>query len=296
MTDIRQSLHWANFMEDLGWGVDKVGRNGQFVYYRKIPLFGTVIKAPRLTDPLPLSEIDSFARAKKATFVKLEPFYHSDRKDITDNLTKFGFKGEKWALHPTKTIVVNLRKNDEDLLSDMEKDTRYGVRSSQRRGVRIVKSSDLRRFLKLYQKTAKRKKFWVAEKELSVLWDIFFNEGKAFILIAQWNKADVAGCLILHHEKTAYYYHAASIPQFRELYAPYLLIWEAMQTAKSLRLKEFDLEGLFDSRIPATKNWRGFSHFKRGFGGDEVTLLGSFAKSYNPVLSLLFSLNKFAPI
>jgi lipid II:glycine glycyltransferase (peptidoglycan interpeptide bridge formation enzyme) len=228
------------------------------------------------------------AKEKKVVFAKIEPDVLTEEKEVIQQLLENQFKPERWSLHPTKTIVVDLRKSEEELLSAMEKDTRYSIRASQRRGVRVVKSVDLERFLTLYRQTAARQKFWIAEKELRLLWDIFSNEGKGFMLLAQWNKTDIAGCLILHYDRRAYYYHAASLRHLRELFAPYLLVWETMLQAKNLNLKELDLEGVLDPRIPSTSRWRGFSHFKKGFRGEEVELAGSFVKTYNPFAKLLF--------
>jgi peptidoglycan pentaglycine glycine transferase (the first glycine) len=296
MTDIRQSDHWAAFMEELGWKSHKLTTSGKkhFVYLRKVPLFGKILKAPRLSLPLPFAEIDALARSEGIFFSKIEPHTSQPNSQILNDLKTSGYRADRWALHPTKTIVLDLRKSDEDLLSNMEKDTRYSIRASQRRGIRVVKSDNLNRFLKLYRQTAKRQGFFVPEKDLKALWNIFLNEGKAFILVAVWNRTDIAACLILHHEKTAYYYHAASLREYKEFFAPYLLIWESMLQAKKLGLKILDLEGVYDHRFPATNKWRGFTHFKRGFRGEEVELLGSFVKNYNPILSTVYKVSNFS--
>ncbi|HSX58278.1 MAG TPA: peptidoglycan bridge formation glycyltransferase FemA/FemB family protein [Candidatus Saccharimonadales bacterium] len=296
MTDIRQSPYWAAFMKELGWEVLPLtqGQHRQFAYIRKLPLFGKTLKAPRLSLPISFSQIDSLAQAEKIVFSKIEPNTSLPNSQIVSELKNYHYKSDRWALQPTKTIILNLTKSDDELLKNMEKDTRYSIRAAQRRGVRVVKSNDLNRFLKLYRQTAKRQKFWFPEKDLKLLWDIFSNEGKAYILIAVWNKTDIAGSLILHHDKTAYYYHAASLRTNKDLFAPYLLVWESMQTAKNLGLKHLDLEGVYDRRIPSTKKWRGFTHFKRGFRGEEVEFVGSFVKTYNPILSTFYNLGNFS--
>lgn len=296
MTDLRQGKEWALFMKELGWGVEKIKTAGKehFVYLKKVPLFGRILKAPRIALPLPLSEIDRLAKKQNVFISKLEPSAAVPNSKTFENLKNAGYSDDRWALHPTKTIILDLRKSDEELLANMEKDTRYSIRASQRRGIRVVKSNDLNRFLKLYRKTAKRQGFWIPEKDLNTLWDIFSNEGKAFILVAVWNRTDIAACLILHHEKTAYYYHAASLREYKEYFAPYLLIWESMLHAKSLGLKNLDLEGVQDSRFPQTNKWKGFSHFKKGFRGEEVELLGSFAKTYNPILSTVYKVGNLS--
>jgi lipid II:glycine glycyltransferase (peptidoglycan interpeptide bridge formation enzyme) len=277
-------------MEELGWAVEKVGPKNkeQYAFVRKIPVFGKILKAPRLVTPIPFEQLDALAADEKLAFAKIEPAASSKDKNLTRDLLAHGFKKDKWALHPTKTILLDLRPSENEMISSMEKDTRYSIRAAQRRGVRVVKTKSLERFLAIYRQTAQRQKFWIAEKEMGLLWQIFSKESKAFILIAEWNKTDLAGCLILHHERKAYYYHAASINRLRELYAPYLLVWEAMTKCKEMRLRELDLEGIYDPRVPATKKWQGFTHFKKGFRGDELELAGSFVKNYQPLASLFF--------
>lgn len=290
MTDLRQSPYWAAFMEDLGWEVEKIGSpdRKQLVYLKKLPLFGNLLKAPRLKLPFNFKQLNDLATERKVFSAKIEPDHLVTEKNILNELRDNDFQSERWSLHPTKTVIINLRQTEDEILNNMEKDTRYSVRASQRRGIRVGRSSDLNRFLILYRQTARRQKFWVPEKDLRTLWDIFYNEGHAFILIAQWNKTDIAGCLILHFDKVAYYYHAASLKGYREFFAPYLLVWETILNAKALNLKELDLEGIIDPRMPATNKWQGFSHFKRGFRGEEKILLGSFVKNYSLVAKALY--------
>ena len=102
--------------------------------------------------------------------------------------------------------------------------------------MRVVHSNDLNRFVKLYQQTAKRQKFCFRKRFTFALGNIF-NEGRAFILIAQWNETDIAGCLILHHDKTAYYYHAASLSTWSRILR--LTYWSGKQSLiQALNLKE----------------------------------------------------------
>ncbi len=295
MTDLRQSPYWASFMEELGWEIVKLNQNtkNQYIYLHKLPLIGTLIKAPRIRLPFAFDKLNDLSKDRKVFSAKIEPDHLLSEKEILSELEKNKFQSERWSLHPTKTMVINLRQSEDEILNNMEKDTRYSVRASQRRGVRVVHSNDLNRFVKLYQQTAKRQKFWFPEKDLRLLWEIFSNEGRAFILIAQWNKTDIAGCLILHHDKTAYYYHAASLSNYREFFAPYLLVWEAIVNSKALNLKELDLEGIVDPRIPETKKWQGFSHFKRGFRGEEKILVGSFVKNYSSVAKAISLPSRF---
>jgi lipid II:glycine glycyltransferase (peptidoglycan interpeptide bridge formation enzyme) len=82
--------------------------------------------------------------------------------------------------------------------------------------------------------------------------------------------------MILMHERVAYYYYAGATKEGNNANLPYLVAWEAMKAAKERGCKVWDWEGIYDSRWP-NKGWRGFSHFKRSFGGVEVEYPGCFS-------------------
>src|SRR3989344_254659 len=83
-----------------------------------------------------------------------------------------------------------------------------------------------------------------------------------------------AGAVILTHKKTAYYYYAGSSTKSD---LPYLAVWEAMKEAKRRGCTTWDFEGIYDARWP-NKGWKGFSHFKKSFGGREVEFPGCFTR------------------
>ena len=289
MTDIRQSDYWQIYLEKLGWKT--VDTDSRKIFIRKIP-FGSLIKVPRVESKIPFSEIDKVAKKEGAFFVKLETNSSVGDEKILTELKSNKFQIDSWGLQPTKTIVIDLNPPEEMLLKNMEKDTRYSIRRSVREGVVVEKSLDIDKFLKLHKETSKRKGFWTSERESKLLWNSLPSENK-MILFAKKNKAILAGAFLMFYDNKAYYYEAASSKQNRELLAPYLVVWEAIKLSKEKGYKEFDFEGIIDPRIKATKKWAGFTHFKRGFGGKEVTYLGSFVKYYNPIVKLIFSLNRF---
>jgi lipid II:glycine glycyltransferase (peptidoglycan interpeptide bridge formation enzyme) len=56
------------------------------------------------------------------------------------------------------------------------------------------------------------------------------------------------------------------------------LVWEAIKRAKKMGCRTFDFEGIDDPRFPI-RAWRGFSHFKKSFGGKEIDYPGCFKKA-----------------
>lgn len=94
-------------------------------------------------------------------------------------------------------------------------------------------------------------------------------------LLSGGEKIVLGGAIILIADKTAYYYRAFTTKEGRTKYAQYLIVWEAIRLAKKQGCRIFDFEGVFDPRFPV-KNWQGFSHFKKSFGGKEVCYPGCF--------------------
>ena len=57
----------------------------------------------------------------------------------------------------------------------------------------------------------------------------------------------------------------------KKLFAPPLLVWEALKVSKQRKMKRFDFVGVWDERLPrGNDSWKGFTKFKEGFGGNQV--------------------------
>ncbi|MDP2721079.1 MAG: peptidoglycan bridge formation glycyltransferase FemA/FemB family protein [bacterium] len=288
--DIRQSDLWAKYLQELGWQTIPISPLFQ-IYLRKVPFFGATAKLPKLRLPIPFKEIGRVAAENNIFMLKLEPDIEAgeERNESVVSLLKAnGFQKDRWALSPTRTIQIDLTKSEEDLLKGMEKDTRYNVRLAAKRGVIVRKTNDFAEFKNLYFNTAKRKGFWPARKEIETLWRVFSREKAANILTAYYKGRALASTILLDSNEVGYYQHAASSTEHREVMAPYLLLWEAMKFIKNKGCKMLDLEGIYDPRMPSTKKWKGFTLFKRGFGGREVEYIGSFVKYPRLWSKLLF--------
>lgn len=294
-TDIRQSSLWAKYLVELGWQEEEL-KPDYFIYLRKIPFLGTVAKIPRAPLPIPFKQIEEAAKNHNVFFAKLEPTLETEEKRVENILSLLksgGFIKDRWSLSPTRTIQIDLTKDEDELLRGMEKDTRYSIRLAARRGVEVKETNDFEQFKTLYFATAKRKKFWPAKKELETLWKVFHKEKAAVILSAFYKNEILASTLLLFHKKIGCYQHAASLEKHREVMAPYLLLWQAMRFLKKKGCRVLDLEGIYDPRNPTTKKWKGFTLFKRGFGGKEVEYVGSFSKHYKLWSKILFLPTRF---
>jgi len=277
-------------MKRLGWQNVPLGESNH-AFKKRLGPFGSILKIPHTKAGIDLKKLDQVARETQALFIKLEPHTTNENKRLRNTLLKSGWKEERWSLQPTKTLLLDLKPSAEEILSSFEKDTRNCIRAAEKRGVVVEEKKDINLFWELYQQTSKRGHFWVRKEELATLWESFGK--KARILVAYFEGQPLAAVLLILHDQTTYYYHAASSGKKRGLYPTYLLVWKSILLAKSNGCKYFDFVGITDPRIPSTKGWEGFSHFKRGFGGKEVTYLGSFIKIYNPFVRILFWPGRF---
>jgi hypothetical protein len=78
-----------------------------------------------------------------------------------------------------------------------------------------------------------------------------------------------------------YYWQAFTNKEGRTLLSQYSLLYQGILWAKKNGYKIFDFEGIYDPRFP-DKSWLGFTHFKRSFGGYEVSYPGTYIRNRLP--------------
>lgn len=263
MSDIRQSEKYFQFMQRISWQVEKIGEWGIFI--RKFPLLGSLIKIQRITPPVPFSEIEKIAKKHRAFKVVVEFDQISRNPQIPP-----GYKINLSPFLPTKTIIVDLKKTKEKIFDSFSLKKRTTIRKAEKNGVitKEVYCPDEFIWLKKHSLLEKFIYPFGAKKETLALWKTF-SPKNAKVLIAYYQNKPVSGVFTLLNEKKAYYWLAASINTGKKLSAPSLLVWEAIKLAKRSGCLEFDFEGIYDERFPIS-SWKGFTKFKRGFGGREV--------------------------
>lgn len=268
--DIRQSKNYAKYMGLIGWIVE----NGIFI--RKLPLlsFLSVIKVQR-PKKIDLPKIKKLSKKYHAFLVKVEPDINTKYEILN---TKY--KPDDWPLLPTKTLVLDL---DSISLGSLPKDTRYEIRSAQKRRLLVKKSSFIESFYEILQETMKIGHWSVPiHKEVTSLYRAFQPNNSAILLTySPTLLLPTSGCLLIWDSDTAHYMYAANTARGRELGAAYLTLSEAIKFCQKKGLRYLDLEGIYDERYPSqTKNWQGFTKFKMGWGGKVVEYPGSYSRYF----------------
>jgi len=221
---------------------------------------------------------------KEAVFIRLVPPY-SFKDYMFGFIQRLGFIKPKILIHtkePGKTLVLDLTKNEAELLKDMHHKTRYNIHLAIRRGVTIRSTTpvslakDIDIFYNLTQITGKRDKISVYHKDYyTKLINYFFDSQsdlKLKLYIAEFKNKPLAAIMVFYFGNTATYLHGASNNRNRNLMPNYLLQWQAIQDAQKNGLTIYDFWGISEKN----KHWAGITRFKKGFSGQVITFLGSW--------------------
>lgn len=169
-------------------------------------------------------------------------------------------------IFPENTLVIDLTQSEEDILADMKSKGRYNIRLAEKKGVEVVASDDVEAFYQLLQETTARDDFsGHPEAVYRKMLESFGDNG--FLLLAKYEGVVIAGGIFLFHEGTATYYYGASGNAHRNVMAPYLVQWNAMQEAKKRGCEWYDFLGIAPDNAAKEHRLSGVSEFKEKFGG-----------------------------
>ncbi len=174
---------------------------------------------------------------------------------------------------PTNTVFINLKQDEEQLLKRMKPKTRYNIRLSRRKGVRVteVDASRLTDWLQLCRETARRNHIIHQERRyfeaLLAARDKHSNDRTSLhLLMAEADGAPLAGMFLSISETQACYLYGASSSCQRNKMAAYALQWQAIRRAKTVGCRYYDMFGVAPSAA-ASHPMYGLYRFKTGFGG-----------------------------
>lgn len=229
---------------------------------------------------------------------------------------KFPLRKNKVDIQPPDTVLLDLQKNEDDILAAMKSKWRYNVRLAQKKGVevRAVHDTDsaqqiddaLEIFYSLYKTTAERDGIAIHSK--NYYRDLFTvcaehnslsqaatteteknvsqHDAPLVTLYTAYHEGDALAAIItLFTKNEAVYLYGASSNVKRNMMPAYLLQWTAICDAKKFGAGVYDFYG-----IPPTDDethpMHGLYLFKTGFGGREVHRPGSFDVPTSPVYTL----------
>ncbi|MBI4837261.1 MAG: peptidoglycan bridge formation glycyltransferase FemA/FemB family protein [Candidatus Portnoybacteria bacterium] len=213
-------------------------------------------------------------KAENYAFIRVSPLI--EKNEENEKLFKnLRFRAAPIHMHAESTLLLDITKPDEELLTNMRKTTRYLIRQAEKGGVRVEIENPLtgKNFLRLQNEVVIRKHFVAfSERQINSEMESLGKNGELAIFNARYKEEIIASALIIFYGDRAFYYQAASASKFKNIPAPYLLVWRAIQEAKRRGCTTFDFYGASPDDQP-NHPWAGPTLFKKGFGGYRVDYL-----------------------
>ena len=272
LSNLFQSKEWEEFEKALG-------RKTFFVsdaLFIRMPLpkggcYLFCARGPEVLDAIFLEEAQKLGVKTGAIFIRIEPI------KIENGLAKE--LNETLSINPPSTLILNLSKSEDILLSEMKQKARYNLNLAKKKGIEIEKTIDPEKvgiFYSIMNETTSRDGFSTHpiehyKKQLELLG----KKGFLKLYLAKFEGKYIAANLVSFYGNTVSYLHGASSNEYRNIMAPYLLQWEAIMDAKKAGYEYYDFWGIAPDDNPRHK-WAGVTRFKKGFGGTQINYPGTF--------------------
>ena len=216
---------------------------------------------------------------------------------------RLNFNTNNWNLQkspgdvlPTNTFFLDLKPEPGEMLDRMKPKTRYNIRLSMRRGVKVNEYGidKLNTWYALYADTARRNRMNLLPKDyfISVLKHqanpVAGKRGvRVSLLMADYKGEFLAAMFLVLSSKRGTYLYGASSSGNRQLMGTYLVQWEAINLARQFGCTEYDMFGCAPNGNRAHP-MHGLYRYKRGFGGRLYHRMGCWDYPLIPEAYLVF--------
>ncbi len=272
------------------WQADEIFEvDGIFIEKRKISFgkYGLFVIGldKNITEETSL-KLQALCKQEKALFIQIETIFYDKKIEF--------LKWKNWQpwyykkFIPPFTAVIDLKKSEEEIFADMKPKGRYNIKLAEKKWVicKIVEKSkeNISLFFSMMQETCARDDF--AWNTFEYYEYFLKNIGWAELIIAYFKETPIASGIFIFKDEVSFYYYGASTSNFRNLMAPYLLQWTAIQEAKKRGSKIYDFLGIAS---PWEKNspLAGVTEFKTKLSQDTRKVSESFIFVKNKVMYFL---------
>lgn len=244
-----------------------------------------------------LKPLKSISKKENSVFLRIDPALPENSK-----INLSGFNKVSHGFQPQHTLLIDLTQSEEDILKDMKPKGRYNIRLAEKKEVEIYKADptqaaefeqDLEGFYKILQETTTRDVFSGHDKTYyKHMLETLDQSHEAKLYLAKFEDKIIAGIIVTFFAQTATYYFGASSNEHRNVMAPYLLQWTAIQDAKKAKFKHYDFLGISPPASAKNHPWQGVTEFKKKFGGIEAAYMPAMEFAFKPLLYWLYRLYK----
>lgn len=299
-----QSWEWGEFQKELGVKVLRIaGENFQSLLIKRCLPFGkNYLYAPHgpVLNGCTIFDASKFiesakqaAKDERAFFLRIDPNIPDGESDAKF-LSNLGFV-KTYENQPQKTLILDLNKSEDDLRKSMEAETRYAIRTAEKRGVEILchstleeKEKSFENFWEMFQETMSRSN--LKSYSSNYFRELLRLHGDILtkLFLAKAEGRIIASAIFLFFGNTAVYLYAASKRGFGRFNGPSLIIHEAIMDAKKDGYKFLDLWGISYEK----KKWAGITAFKKSFGGEEINYAGAWDLPLNKFWYSIYEIYK----
>jgi len=247
-------------------------------------------------------EIKRTAKNNKCVFARIRPQLRNTKENL-ELLKSLGLKISPMHLAAEHTVIIDLKKSEDELLKNMRRQTRYEVRRSEKLGLVVEKSNTeeiFKEFHRVQAETARRQNFFPPSlNDLLAERQAFLELGDSIeIYAAKTGKntifkdktydegLPIAYGLVFAHGEEAEYFEAASTDLNHTLPGAYALQWQVIKDLKKQGIKRYNLWGIAPPNSP-NHRYAGVTTFKTGFGGEVVEFV--------PAHDLIINKPKYLP-
>lgn len=244
-----------------------------------------------------LPEKDKDLRAKleivNKNIQKLSHFYDERILKIYEGA---GFKHTSRNMQPIYKLLYSLELTDDELMSLMDKNTRYNIGYAERKGVEIKEylpddpeiENKLKSFYELMELTQERTEGYPIRpyKSFVKLFDSFKGTENISLFEASFEGEVIAMNISERTDHWASSFYAGSNRKHSKLKASYLLRWASVQRAREFGSKVYDFWGI----IPNNDKHKGYSQNKLSYGGTRIDHVGLMQLPLNKMKTFVFNI------
>ncbi len=268
--ELQQTPLYGKYIETFTWDVIRV--DDVQMFYKHIPFMGGLLKIQRPAHLPTPAKLIPILKTHNVKTVAIEPIQTQDIKSYTTwcKTVEKHCRVNRSVYMPAKTILVDLSPTEDEIFARFSEAKRRAVRKAQKNGITVEESGDIKNLIHIKNKSGGFFGF-ITTVGIDKLWAILAPKHATVLLAYSKNRRVIGGILLVFWGDTAFYWIAGATREGKKIFAPTLLVWEALKVSKKFGSKLFDFVGVWDERTPNDhKDWLGFTKFKEGFGGTNI--------------------------
>lgn len=257
-------------------GVIIKAKRGSYLYIRNGPVINW--EDNELVSSV-LDHLKEYAKQRGLWFVRISPLIEKQSK-ASEILSSF--KLPDFPMNDVEaldTYLMPLIGSEDEIFNSVKKKTRYEIRNALNK-CEIITTQDVKYiddFYSVLLETVKRNNWTAYSKEyITKEFQAFNNQNSleakesksgATIVLAKYQGKFIAGAIFIHFADQTFYHYAASLTEYRDVAAPYAVIWEGIKLAIQRQHKFFNFWGITPENAKDSHPWTGLTRFKFKFPG-----------------------------